>query len=379
MVAEKKRGGNSSPAIFMRMTAALSGVALAVVAVTSVYDPIPVHADAGGLAGAVDYITALEGAEATALTSGGGAAVSSAVMMVYLCTKNPLPAGGYYDADSLTVIEGLYKYNQETHLGYEWFAANSSASSDAPLVFATAKDFEISVTAPFKNYNPVVSYNNYFSIGADLTTYSLCQITNAKGNGLFTSGTYTPSGTNPNYYIYFGGSLSTGGSVRDWDRFPNTDLSTIFTTDPVNASNVIWIRYRATPPSGQIDPANPDVYVENVLRPWVVENYPEYIYLLPEPPQPESQYATDDIVPGIPKDWTIINPELPTSPHLDLTIPEGDFQAIDPGDTFTGFASGVGFWWAMVNTILNTFQIKTLALALLAVAVAIFAMYKIGG
>lgn len=335
------------------------GAALAVVSCLAWYDPIPAHADFGNFIGAVDYIEAVEGADAVALSSGGGAAVSSAVMMVYLCTRNPLPAGGYYDTDSLTVIEGLYKYNGDTHLGYEFFTANSSASSDAPLVFATAKDFEISVTAPFKNYNAVVSYNNYFSIGADLTTYSLCQISNAKGNGLFTSGTYTPQGTNPNYYIYFGGSLSTGGSIKDWDSAPATSLSDIFTTDPVNAGNVIWIRYRATPPSGQIDPANPDIYIENVLRPWVVENYPEYIYLLPEPePQPTETLDPSETMPGLP----VI--ELPTvpAPDYDLELPEKMLE-------------GAGFWFTALTSVLDELGWLSIVIVLAVVAIVLYYVF----
>lgn len=380
MIAKEKRGGNSSPAIFMKLTAALSGVALGVVSCLAWYDPVPVHADFGNFIGAVDYIEAVEGADAVALSTGGGAAVAGAVIGVYLCTQNPLVLGGYYDGGSVTVISGLYKYDDTVRLGYEFFTSQQTLSSDAPFTFATAYDFEIRVSGSMSSYSTLVSYNNYFDTILGSTSNSNLAISNGRGNGLFTNGSYAARGSAPNYYYRFGGSLSTsGGQYKDWDLYPTTSLSNIFTTDPVNASNVIQVTSRVTLPTGDIDPADPDTYIENVLRPWVVENYPEYIYLLPEEPQPESQYATDDIVPGIPKDWTIINPELPTSPHLDLTIPEGDFQAIDPGDTFTGFASGVGFWWSMVNEILTTFHIKTLALALLAVAVAIFALYKIGG
>lgn len=380
MVAKEKRGGNSSPAIFLKLTAALSGVALGVVSCLAWYDPVPVHADVGELGGAVDYIEAVEGADAVALSTGGGAAVAGAVIGVYLCTKNPLVLGGYYDGSNVTVISGLYKYNDEIRLGYEFFTDSQNLSSDAPYVFATAKDFEIGVTGSISSYSVTLSYNNYFSLIFGSTSNSNLAISNFRGNGLFTQGAYAARGNAPNYYYRFGGSLSTSGSqYKDWDLYPTTSLSGIFYYEPVDANNVIQVTSRVTLPTGELDPANPDTYIENVLRPWVVENYPEYIYLLPEPPQPESQYATDDIIPGIPKDWTIINPELPTSPHLDLTIPDGDFQDIDPGDTFTGFASGVGFWWSMVNEILTTFHIKTLALALLAVAVAIFALYKIGG
>ena len=342
-------------------------------------EPVPVHADFGELGGAVDYIEAVEGADAVALSSGGGAAVAGAVLGVYLCTRNPLVLGGYYDGGNVTVISGLYKYNDEIRLGYEFFTDTQNLSSDAPYVFATAKDFEIGVTGSISSYSATVSYNNYFSLIFGSTSNSNLAISNFRGNGLFTQGAYAARGKAPNYYYRFGGSLSTSGTqYKDWDLYPTTSLSNIFYYEPVDAGNVIQVTSRVTLPTGELDPANPDIYIENVLRPWVVENYPEYIYLLPEPPQPESQYATDDIVPGIPKDWTIINPELPTAPHFEINVPDADFSVLDVSETIAQYVIPIGFWFTLLDQTLDALHLKVILYVALAFGLLIYIVWKLG-
>lgn len=360
MVAEKKRGGNSSPAIFMRSTAALSGVALGVVSCLTVYDPVPVHADFGNFAGAVDYITALEGASAVSSLGVGGAIVAGGILAIY-CLSNPSIGNSTpFTVEGLSYVSGTYlDASQNERVGTFVVTSANSFPSDGGYCIMYGAGIDLRVTLP-QNSSYSMTLNNYSS-------YSTVQVAGSA------------------YYVNSASSeLLISDADRPFGQFNFYDsgsppLLTDYLEYYVNGQPIMKRLGTSTLPSGLFDPANPDSYINNVYRPWVVENYPEYVYLLPQEPEPSSEYATDDIVPGIPKDWTIINPELPTSPHLELTIPEGDFQSIDPGDTFTGFTTGVGFWWSMVNELLNTFHIKALALALLAVAVAIFAMYKIGG
>lgn len=360
MVAEKERGGNSSPAFFMKLTAALSGVALGVVAVLSNYEPIPAHADAGEFAGAVDYITSLSGTDAVALGSEGGA-VAGLILAVYMLANPSIGNNNSFDVDSISYMSGYYlDADGETRIGVLTSAPSQEYRADGG--FSVMYGYGVDLRCTYWDSTVVTSISNdnnrmRFTISGGFSRLSNV----ADSSGLL----YNAVGNSNTKTLYGDPNASPPSLANQLAGFIG--------------SNVISLTASGSLPSGTLDCADPSLYINNILRPYVQINYPDYVYLLPEAPQPSSEYATDDIVPGIPKDWTIINPELPTSPHLDLTIPEGDFQAIDPGDTFTGFASGVGFWWAMVNTILTTFEIKTLALALLAVAVAIFAMYKIGG
>lgn len=371
MVADKKRGGNSSPAIFKRLTAALSGVALGVVSCLSWYDPVPVHADFGNLADTVDYITSAEGAEASLLSSNP---VAPCLLLFYVISQVDEYNDYVYDASHPVpgVFSGTYydeNGNKKIGVGFTYDTYLNTSTVDTvymPLLYGA--DIDVKFRA-----KPTLTYKVIY----DSSSNSLVIRSNDANNNVLLQ-----SYSNDYYYGSVGGYNCSGTNIiANRDIFPyQRHLNTCFAAGyaPNNGvfSGTPNLYY---PPAGLMSPSDIDRYLQNEFREYVIMYYPDFIYLLPEPEPEPPQYSTDDIIPGIPKDWTIINPELPTSPHLDLTIPEGDFQAIDPGDTFTGFASGVGFWWAMVNTILNTFQIKTLALALLAVAVAIFAMYKIGG
>lgn len=381
MVAKVKRGGNSSPAIFMRLTAALSGVALGVVSCLSWYDPVPVYADVGNFAGAADYILSQTGDTATFITTPGGAFVAGAVVGIYLCTRDPMYAGlGDIDASAVSFASGYYLWNGDIHTCYtSQISGNTDLSGvDGRVIIVQGTDFSVTAVCNSNITNAHFSSGLVYGVGTfnfQFTPYSADSCWFAIDSP-FSDTSTIPVGKYSTSFLSEVRYRTSGDAVE----LGNSSNSYLASSCSMNGASpfVSAIGYSSLP-MGTINLDSPDVYLENVLRPYVVENYPEYIYLLPEPEPEPPQYATDDIVPGIPKDWTIINPQLPTSPHLDLTIPEGDFQEIDPGDTFTGFASGVGFWWSMVNEILNTFHIKTLALALLAVAVAIFALYKIGG
>ena len=375
MAAEKKRGGNSSPAIFMKLTAALSGVALGVVSCLTMYDPVPVHADFGDFDSSVDYIMGATGEDAEELTESpvaGWILLLYAFQQFYQDTQYDIVSS---NGVALKEMSGTYINEQ----GVEKFATlclfsqwTNPGSVEAMLPIVYAEDFGLYVTVPARSHCAGIYNSNATPTRYTISCSSNCELHSNSQSYLAGSQTPDSSGmearpffTDVDCYLYGTGLTS---------RFKKYLTNSITSPTLKNSTAVAY----ELPPSEDLSFANLDTYIQGDFRDYVVEYYPEYIYLLPEPQPDPPQYDTD-VVTGIPKEWTITNPQLPTSPHLDLTIPEGDFQAIDPGDTFTGFASGVGFWWSMVNEILTTFHIKTLALALLAVAVAIFALYKIGG
>lgn len=376
MVANAKRGGNSSPAIFMKLGAALSGVALGVVSCLACYDPVPVYADFGDISSSADYIMSASGSEVESFSSSPVPAwilLLNAFEQFYQETDRDLASEGVRFSELSGYYLDAYGEKRFCTLVILDSFSNPSISTARDLPIVLGSDFTVSLNVPagasaYCSWDAVSVPARY-----DIRCSSSCVLSCDSSQYLY--GTREPDSVGiqarspfTNVDVYLDNTMLRT-RFKAWAT--NSNTSPIFRSSDYTAYSL--------PPSDSMTFADLASYINGDFRDYVVEYYPQYIYLLPEPPQPDSQYATDDIVPGIPKDWTIINPELPTSPHLDLTIPEGDFQAIDPGDTFTGFASGVGFWWSMVNEILTTFHIKTLALALLAVAVAIFALYKIGG
>lgn len=107
----------------------------------------------------------------------------------------------------------------------------------------------------------------------------------------------------------------------------------------------------------------------------LVVDYPKIteIWFEPDTPAPEPEYPTD-FVTGIPKDWTIVNPQLPEIPEIGIDKPTGDLPTI----SLTPYAHGVGFWWALVGEILDTTALKTLCITFLGVGLLIYCLWRLG-
>ena len=110
----------------------------------------------------------------------------------------------------------------------------------------------------------------------------------------------------------------------------------------------------------------------------LVVDYPQIteIWFEPDAPAPDPEYPTD-FVTGIPKDWTITNPQLPTIPDLDFQIPTADFDSLDVSPIRQNL-SGVGFWWDLLETVLDTTSYKGLFIAFAIIGLAIFVLWKLG-
>lgn len=319
---------------------AIAGAVFAFLVCAGSFTSTPVHADFGDLAGTVDYILSATGDDAVSASIGGNAVVRGIMMGIKLCTENPLPAGEVYDAGTISVIDGLYKYNDEVCIGYEWFTTNTDHySNDQPFVFAMSKDFTISLSGSITGITSTASFNRYFTLGVNSSSNSLLAISNSSNANLFTNGSYSARVSAGGYYYYFYGDLTSNANYYDWDRYPTTSLSAIFNADFASCSNVIRPQAIITLPSGDLDPADPYPYIENVVRPYVIENYPEYIDLLPD-----DEDETGNFDP------------LEFPPYL----PDADFHDVDvPEETLpTGMIDGAGFWFSAFSHLVETFGLK---------------------
>lgn len=137
-------------------------------------------------------------------------------------------------------------------------------------------------------------------------------------------------------------------------------------------------------PSGNVSKASPWDYYNDLLIPYLQDTYPDFPpeYFPPayEPETPDIPYEPiypTDFVTGVPKDWTITNPQLPSIPDLDFQIPTADFESLDVSPIRQNL-SGVGFWWDLLETVLDTTAFKGLFLAFAIIGLAIFVLWKLG-
>lgn len=339
-------------------------------------EPVPVHADFGNFDGAVDYIAGLSDDEVVALgSSAGGGYVAGAVLGIYLCTKNPLQVGEKYSADSLTIIPGQYiSYRDGVRtLKFGTVLAHSGTNvpSSGGFTFAYSDDFELRTTTAG---SIIISYN------ASSSSDGQYNITALDNNQNYVSQIWTDvKGYFTNVNV---GTSFWGGNVA---LLPSSlPTLTYGSAIPCNSSDwnirpaLLKAGQTVTLPSGDIDPVDPMVYIDNVLRPFVEINYPDYIYLLPEPEPEPPQYATDDIVPGIPKDWTIINPELPTAPHFEINVPDADFSVLDVSETIAQYVIPIGFWFTLLDQTLDALHLKVILYVALAFGLLIYIVWKLG-
>lgn len=333
-------------------------------------DSPPTFSDIGESA---DWLYGLydDSADMYTLFGAPGAAVAAGMIMATYCLSNPIATGHVVDTSNVSCFSGMYydasgKRRLACIAGSNTYGSDSS-SSGGSLIFS-GHDMEIYVTTSGGS-DPVrciiQSDDRYYSeIG---TQNGALFLQNSK------SGTVLQGATDQHSYQNF--RLKHGGTIADIPVLGGTNLSSYFNCS--YPPTVLACGVSFTLPTGELDPANPSGYVDSVLRPYIEQNYPDYVDLLPEPPPEPPQYETDDIVPGIPKSWTITNPYLPSIPTIDLPqLPTVDFENLP--DTSGLSLTGASFWWALFDEILNFSGLKWLFLAVPVVGIAVFILWKLG-
>lgn len=349
----------------MKLKRVCAGVLAGVVAASAVVmpvEPVLVHADAGEFAGISDYLTTFS---PTISSVPGSPEYIAALWAIHTCLENPVTQTGFDIADS-TIIGGYFFDDSGTlHSGASVDFQNVNNVDGGTVIFSSSL-FDVKMTFPsgstFYCSKSITSSSTTFTYGASVSGY-------------FASGTlYSISGYldnlqdggSPAYIVCLSGDQST----------PTISPS----ASPTSNSNRITIGGQTILPDtlpswdGQSDYTT---YINNSLNPYIINKYPDlapYVYS-PEPPfVPE--YPTD-YVTGIPKDWTITNPQLPQIPDLDFQIPTADFDSLDISPIRQNL-SGVGFWWDLLETVLDTTAFKGIFIAFAIIGLAIFVLWKLG-
>lgn len=119
-------------------------------------------------------------------------------------------------------------------------------------------------------------------------------------------------------------------------------------------------------------------YIRDVLVPYVETNYPDMLYIFEPSYTPE--YPTD-FVTGIPKDWTIENPQLPTAEDLGFDHYEEDLTGFHPIQEIketVDIIKAMDFWWWLTEKTLDSLNLKIFYVIFLTVGVLIFIVWIIG-
>lgn len=369
---------------------AVIGVFLAIlVALYSLFTMpvLPVYADESSEL--LAFLSLLWAQASTIAGIPGGTAVASCVFAVAVASQNSIHTGSTISASSISTAGGYYSIGD----GNVYFASFllsgdfDYSGSDGGLIVGEGEHFRfkyllngIPTQANLSTQVLGSSYIVMFSGAPGLQVSVLCD----KGD-FFPAQTsyYTSSGYFDMYYRIYDGSIPTLSSdVTLYFRRSNTPLSLI--------GDVVTV----TLPDGTIDPSSPFTYIENVLRPWVQENYPDAEVLLPESPQEDTteestEESTEDTTEEtnftccepftLPPEWLENNAELDTEhytvPYSDIVkSPWDDLQSYvtyyhdtllnDAGGGGSG-ANSVGFFLADTDVIDTIADFQAFAVGLL--------------
>lgn len=363
--------------LYKRVLCIASGSALALSMCPVLISPLDVSADAGEFSGAFDYFSGFSSTEVHSVP--GGAVVTGIMYALDLCTRNPIHQDTVIYADSLGVVTGQFVDGSDNsiHSGTICFP-NATFYADESIDVFTSDLFNISVSP-----SSVVSAFYPFSSRIDVLSYGLVYHISPVSSSLGLSAkTYPP---------YFSDNFASGSpSSYPYDIKLLVQNSSVTLNPSSSLTSHICLGGRYTPgpimgnalsvsmPSGSFTPATIDNYWSESVFPYIVNNYPECVKFIEAPYEPEYPDPSD-FYPGIPKDWTIDNPQLPTVPDLDLQLPTADFDDLDPVEPITSNLSGVSFWWDLLETILDLVDVKAFWIAIAAIGLAVFVLWKLGG
>lgn len=232
--------------------------------------------------------------------------------------------------------------------------------------FINAEDFTFSVAAP-GNYYTDVTQNAGSSdrIGWSVVSYNLGGDTATRelvGTGIGASVSMAPY---VNYSTHYFGMYN--------ERIP-----TINAVSPLYASSsspaiIGGLAETVTLPPGTIDTENPWDYYNNILLPYMEEEFPGYDeyfvfpdgYTAPEPPpQVPTEYPTlpgwefDPVQDGtLPAGADNIAYQMPETPIKRVPVPSFDLTKINPAEIIAPFAESFRGIWDLIADILVSFDL----------------------
>ena len=333
--------------------------------------PVPVYADSSDYEAYID--AGIDLAQAAASENGLTNSVAQYYGMfcllracIALNTENP--DGVEMPTNNIGTV-GRYYYNGEHKLGtalsyggYRFFADTGQGFS-APIF--ECPDGEI-----------LVGVENVSASGVSISTGSL--------NYLFADWTSNlrfsvdSVGTFEGHYC----GVSVGTTESEWNSInATTSPSYIYRPGNEHPSQIIGASVGFSAPAAGFVPGENVDYLNNVMLPYF-RNIPEIEPYVPDPYVPETPYEpiypTGEFVTGIPKDWTIENPDIPEYPHIGFDIPDADFDVIKPSEQIAEYTDGIGFWWALTSRLLDVTNLKVIAVLALGLGVLGFVLWRLG-
>lgn len=356
-------------------------------------EPVPVYADAGELAGLTDFLDAgmavdSSGVPSAAWNLNGYAAYTSGLWAIRECLKHPIEGTTWTLSSCASVSGKYYLYNQLYPCISVCVSGGKYAPDEGSFNLFQSPKFSITYQV-FHNDQSYRDFDLSFSIySSSGSTYVTTRAKNAP-NESGTIGSFRGAvafrcsgGVFDDYVLNYttGSTVTVSRNLKYSSNIPVLDPSqglSYYLQAGTNSHAIAGDWVRGTFPGSADTPITLD-YIQDVYNPWYVEQYPElepYIYApySPEFPDPSDAY------PGIPKEWTIKNPQLPTSPSIGLNAYKPDLSEMNPSESIMEYDSGFDFWWWLTNQALTHTNTKTIVLLAILLGLVGYLLWHLGG
>lgn len=366
-----------------RFAPVLLAASLAVSSVVS-HQPLTAHADVGEIVGLSDFVDAAYSSYSGVPTGGwsvnGYAAYIAALWTINEALEHPLSTGETVNVSGWSGVSGWFVYDGERYPVSLCLTSNQLGVDEGGVSICKSPLFDIRIsfyklnqtTFPFYIYQTL--YNNeltyrfqrYPEGGSAPSVNTRFDINS--NSSVFAVPSYSYSLEYGRINAVFSMKISNGAIVEIPSGAQLTNYLS-FQSSSVNYIGGQGVTFSFPAQSGDLDVD----YIVNTFNPYFLSLYPDIEPYIFSPYVPEYE-PTDDLVHGIPKDWTIKNPQLPEIPEIGIDKPSGDLPTI----SLTPYAHGVGFWWALVGEILDVTALKTLCITFLGVGLLIYCLWRLG-
>lgn len=334
--------------------------------------PLVASADFGSFSSVGDYADELSSISPELQSIPGGPQLWTVIQTVRMCLDNPVTTGGAVSFTNSQTIAGYYYHDDDDttpHLvtvygfpdNYEYHP------SDGRFTVYASDEFTVEALCITSAQNVATRYQ----LASGWYSFEFVPVGERATWQVYADNYFTPL----SYSLDNVTTMTARIAVSSTVILHPADFGLYFS--PHVPSAVGGQAFTVTMPDGDLDPDNPWSYIQDSVKPYFQTNYPETEPYLPDDPW-QPIYPTGETLLGIPKEWTVENPQIPTSPTVDFVDADADFSMIDPSEVMADNATAFDFWWWLTTNVLDLLDLRAIVVLFVGVGVVDFILWRVG-
>lgn len=334
--------------------------------------PLVASADFGSFSSVEDYSNELSSISPELQSIPGGPQLWAVIQTVRMCLDNPVDTGGSISFTNSQTIAGYYYHDDDTtpHLVTVYgFPDNYQYHpSDGRFTVYASDEFTVEALCITSAQNVGTRYQ----LASGWYSFEFVPIGERATWQVYADNYFTPLSYSLDNVTTMTARISTSSSPV---ILHPADFGLYFS--PHIPSPVGGQAFTVTMPDGDLDPDNPWTYIQDSVKPYFQTNYPETEPYLPDDPW-QPIYPTGETLVGIPKEWTVENPQLPTSPEIDFDPGSVDLTLYDPVTPIVDNLESLDFWWWLTENVLDCLHLGVYVGVFVSLGIVWYILWALG-